>query len=272
MTQVLETLDIARKRAEMPNGLRVMSGRTLERDCETLVRHLKPGMRVLDAGCGTGTITQGIARLVNPGLVVGVDNNPGLISEAVQLAQGIDNISFEKADVYDLNRYAGKFDVVASSRTIQWVNDPLRALRQLKGAAKDGGLVYVLEENYPAIRWQPEPPGSMIKFYNAFLKWRHEMGMGNELADEMRFLFNELQFKSIETQEQPELVRRGIEPDFDAKIGIWKLVAEKRGPQIVKDGYITEAVRRQAIEEYGEWVEHDAQSQTSFYKATWGRK
>jgi ubiquinone/menaquinone biosynthesis C-methylase UbiE len=49
-----------------------------------LLPHLAPGMHVVDVGCGPGTITLDLARLVGPdGQVIGVDSAP----EAVEAAQ-----------------------------------------------------------------------------------------------------------------------------------------------------------------------------------------
>src|SRR5207302_9679818 len=61
--------------------------------------HLKPGVRVLDCGCGPGAITADVAALVAPGEVVGVDIEPGQVETARQRAaeRGIANVRFEVA-------------------------------------------------------------------------------------------------------------------------------------------------------------------------------
>ena len=47
--------------------------RTAARSAAFLLPHLRPGMRLLDFGCGPGSITVGLAGVVAPGEVVGVD-------------------------------------------------------------------------------------------------------------------------------------------------------------------------------------------------------
>src|SRR3712207_7201034 len=47
-----------------------------------LLPHLRPGMRLLDAGCGPGTITVGLAGAVQPGEVVGIDPDAGRLEQA----------------------------------------------------------------------------------------------------------------------------------------------------------------------------------------------
>ncbi|WP_424461000.1 methyltransferase domain-containing protein [Priestia megaterium] len=74
--------DAAMKRAKLTKTA-VIDNRTLENSHKRLAEILKPGMNVLDVGCGTGTITSGIAELVGPNArVVGIDNNLTLIEKA----------------------------------------------------------------------------------------------------------------------------------------------------------------------------------------------
>ena len=44
--------------------------------------HLRPGMQVLDVGCGPGSITLGLAEKVAPGEVVGTDIQQSLVQRA----------------------------------------------------------------------------------------------------------------------------------------------------------------------------------------------
>jgi SAM-dependent methyltransferase len=49
------------------DALEMMTSRTAEGRAAFFLSWLAPGMRVLDAGCGPGTITRGLARAVMPG-------------------------------------------------------------------------------------------------------------------------------------------------------------------------------------------------------------
>jgi ubiquinone/menaquinone biosynthesis C-methylase UbiE len=64
----------------------VMAARTAEREGAFFLPFLQAGMRVLDVGCGPGTITLGLARAVAPGEVVGLDNEPTAVEAARALA------------------------------------------------------------------------------------------------------------------------------------------------------------------------------------------
>ena len=78
--------------------------------------HLQPGMRLLDCGCGPGSITFGLIAAVAPGEVVGIDIDAGSVNMVRQFAteQSIANVRFEVANLYELPFPAGSFDVAFS--------------------------------------------------------------------------------------------------------------------------------------------------------------
>jgi ubiquinone/menaquinone biosynthesis C-methylase UbiE len=77
-------MDKAIKRAIMPAGTHeVLDRRNIYNANINLLGIVKAGHRVLDVGCGSGTITKGIAELAKEeGLVVGIDSSPHLIELA----------------------------------------------------------------------------------------------------------------------------------------------------------------------------------------------
>src|SRR5258708_1068164 len=102
---------------------RILGRRTLERDHRHLAGLLRPGLSVLDAGCGTGAITAGIARAVGPaGRVVGVDRNEELLAVARSEHAAIANLRFEARDATELP-YGAEFDVVTAARVLQWIGN-----------------------------------------------------------------------------------------------------------------------------------------------------
>lgn len=262
---------IARKRAEMPKSTNsILNQRTLESDHKKLSEILEPGMFVLDVGCGTGTITYGIAKAVPQGRVVGIDINDSLLSEAREKYRECDNLSFEKQDLYSLP-YESQFDIVTSARVLQWLDEPMNGLKELMKAVKRDGMIVILDYNHEKIEWNPKPPDSMLKFYTAFLKWRENAGMNNRIADHLYGMFKDLGFKDIEVSPQLETARRK-DLDFLERIDIWARVAESRGIQIVKDGYVSESARIKAIRDYRNWIENYAESQTLYLACVYGKK
>jgi ubiquinone/menaquinone biosynthesis C-methylase UbiE len=134
----------------MPTGTEgILDVRSLAANHATLAVLLRPGMTVLDAGCGTGAITRGIARAVSPGgTACGIDINAGLIARADAASAGQVNVRFEVADIRE-GRWETAFDIVTSSRVLQWLADPAGALAAMVRAARPGGTVAVLDSGIP---------------------------------------------------------------------------------------------------------------------------
>jgi ubiquinone/menaquinone biosynthesis C-methylase UbiE len=264
-------MDIARNRAEMPAGTNnILNQRTLANDHKILNELLKPAMSVLDVGCGSGAITSGIAEKVLPGKVVGIDISDTLLNEAVEKNKDHPNLSFKKQDIFSLP-YKNEFDVVTAARLLQWLEYPLEALMHLKSSAKEDGLVIILDYNHEKIEWSPNPPESMLKFYQAFLNWRANAGMNNRIADELSGMLTALGIKEIKISNQFEITKR-TDPDFEHRIDLWASVAETRGKQIVNDGFLKEDERIQATADFREWVKNSAESQTLYLLCVYGRK
>ncbi len=138
--------------------LRSHRWRTAENSADHLLPHLESGQRVLDVGCGPGTITVDLGRLVAPGEVVGVDLVAGVLEEAEQVrAQGrVDNVTFQVGDVYALDFEDGSFDVVHAHQVLQHLTDPVAALREMRRVLRPGGILAVRDSVYDGFFWAPD--------------------------------------------------------------------------------------------------------------------
>ena len=263
-------MSTAEKRAQMPTGTHsVLDRRTLEKDNANLLRVVKEGRVVLDVGCGSGSITKGIAELVGPGgHVVGIDVSDQLISHAQDNFRAIKNLHFEVADISNYS-YKNKFDVITSARVLQWVANPPEILRKMKALLKPGGCISILDYNHEKILFTPDVPPIVKKFYSAFLTWRNDAGMDNAIADHLKDMFEDLGMRSIMVEDQSEISQSGNDT-FIEEIVIWKKVAETRGKQLVADGYLTEADRQSAIHEYQQWMDNEARHMKLYLKAVTG--
>src|SRR3989449_11530815 len=108
----------------MPEGTSaILDTRSLGTGNRRLAALLRPGLSVLDVGCGTGAITRGIAEAVGRhGRAVGVDVNASMIEKARAAHRGVPSLSFEVADFLALP--AGPFDIVTAARVLQWLAGP----------------------------------------------------------------------------------------------------------------------------------------------------
>ncbi|MEU8545097.1 methyltransferase domain-containing protein [Streptomyces sp. NPDC048717] len=142
--------------------LRSHRWRTAENSAAYLLPELRPGQRVLDVGCGPGTISADLAARVAPGgLVVAVDSAPDVLdtAKAVVDERSLDNVEFAVADVHALDFADDSFDVVHAHQVLQHVGDPVRALREMRRVCRPGGVVAVRDSDYGAFTWFPASPG-----------------------------------------------------------------------------------------------------------------
>lgn len=136
-----------------------------------LLPHLKPGMRLLDVGCGPGSITLGLADAVRPGDVVGMDLSADVLELARELAaeRSVTNVAFQRGDLYDATLPAASFDVVYAHQVLQHVPRPVDALRQMGRLLRPGGLVAVRDSDYGTCTWSPPDAriGRWLAVYHA---------------------------------------------------------------------------------------------------------
>jgi SAM-dependent methyltransferase len=240
---------------------RVLNRRTLQRDHRRLAGLLRPGMSVLDVGCGTGAITAGIARVAGPeGHVLGVDRDGTLLAVARQEHQDVQNLSFENGDALTLP-FEDRFDIVTAARTLQWISQPDVAIMRMKKAARPGGRIVVLDYNHQNNLWEPDPPAEFRRFYKAFLDWRTANHWDNQIADRLPDLFCSAAIKDVRIHLDDETVQRG-DRDFTDATAIWTRVVQAIGPLIVAAGFLQERDRLQAENCYQDWVRSSLRKQT----------
>jgi ubiquinone/menaquinone biosynthesis C-methylase UbiE len=104
-------------------------------------------MRLVDFGCGAGSLTCGFAALVAPAEVVGFDTSEEAIGRARALAQddGLSNVQFDVANIYDLELPADSFDVAHFSGVLMHLKEPERALALAFRSLKPGGMLAARE-------------------------------------------------------------------------------------------------------------------------------
>jgi ubiquinone/menaquinone biosynthesis C-methylase UbiE len=137
-----------------------LGARTAARDAAFFTTHLRPGMRLLDAGCGPGSITLGLAAAVAPGEAVGVDLQPAQVEQARALAAacGFAGARFEAADIYRLPYPDGSFDAVFANGVLMHLVDPARALAELRRVLRPGGIAGLRDPDLGTTIYAPTTP------------------------------------------------------------------------------------------------------------------
>jgi ubiquinone/menaquinone biosynthesis C-methylase UbiE len=112
-----------------------------------LTPHLRAGMRLIDCGCGPGSITVDLAGIVAPGEVIGVDRREDALTHARMLARerGIANVAFEAANIYQLPYADGSFDAAFTCAVLQHLAAPLAALKEIRRVLKPDGVIGIVD-------------------------------------------------------------------------------------------------------------------------------
>ncbi len=118
----------------------------LVREVASLMQGARP-TSVLDAGCGTGLFSIGLARIFRECSFVGVDRSQGMIEVAHRQARKfkIDNARFELGDVQALRFERGSFDAVTAAGLFCNLDDPVPALNEFARVLKAGGRAFIVE-------------------------------------------------------------------------------------------------------------------------------
>lgn len=161
-----------------------------EETARVLRRLLAPDARILDAGCGPGTETLLLARLVPDGEVVGLDLAAGMVRTAFHTAQrrGVRNVAFVQGDVARLpDEFGGAFDAVVSFGAFHHYPDPDGALREMHRVLGEHGLAVVVD---PGPAW-------FKAFATPWAKWADPGWVSFYTGDELQDLFRRAGFAAF---------------------------------------------------------------------------
>jgi ubiquinone/menaquinone biosynthesis C-methylase UbiE len=147
-----------------------LSSRTATREAAFFLPFLKPGMRLLDCGCGMGALTTSLAEWLVPGEVIGIDREPSQVEAARAWAEekGIHNVRFEVGNIYDISYSDASFDAVFAFTVLEHVREPRRAMREMRRVLKPGGVAGIYDPDYEALLQEPSTPG--LQELNAIIR------------------------------------------------------------------------------------------------------
>jgi len=127
------------------------SVRTAAEAAAFVLPELSSPMRLLDFGCGPGSITIDLAEHLMPdGSVVGIDSSESVIEQARNSAikRGVSNVEFEVRSIYDTELPSESFDGVYAHQVLQHLADPVSALTEARRMMKPDGLCAVREVDW----------------------------------------------------------------------------------------------------------------------------
>ncbi len=181
-----------------PAATAIMAARTAQSHAAFFLPYLKPGMRVLDCGCGPGIITVGFAELVAPGEVIGTELEKAQTEAGQRRAakRGLTNVRFESANIYELPFPDESFDAVFISAVLGNLRKPLRGLAETCRVLKTGGIIGVKEFDDEGNLIFPADP-ELIEGIELYKRLRRHNGHDPEIGRKVPFLLSESGFREL---------------------------------------------------------------------------
>jgi ubiquinone/menaquinone biosynthesis C-methylase UbiE len=176
-------------------------GRTLAASSESFLKRtgLRPGVRVLDVGCGSGELTGWMAEVVGPAEVVGVDVDLTVLAIARERWSARRAAPrFVLADAAAVPPALGRFDVVYARFLLSHQTDPLSVLCQLRDLCLPGGVVAVEDVDIPAMFCEPRS-AAFDRATELYCRAAVARGAHPRLGPRLPALFDEAGFERIET-------------------------------------------------------------------------
>lgn len=160
---------------------------------------LKSPMRLLDFGCGPGTITVDLAEHLLPdGSVVGIDSSEEVIDQAQSNAdeKGVTNIEFAVNSVYDTGYSDDSFDAAYAHQVLQHLSEPVRALNEVRRILRPGGICAVREVDWGASAIWP-PDERLARFLEVYYKVAERNGGDAHAGRRVKQWFTEAGFSDL---------------------------------------------------------------------------
>ena len=231
--------------------------RTAAKEAGFLLPHLSPGMRLLDCGCGPGSITVGLAEAVAPGQAVGVDIEPNEYRSAwsqAAKATGI-NLHFGCADVYSLPFAENTFDAAFLHNVLSHLQRPLEVLRGIYRLLSPGGVIGISH---------PDFSGSLISPSDPLLERDHELywrlvehnGGNPAIGKHQRGLLHDAGFVRIEAVAKYSTVGTQDGVRMRAEHGGRLFGGSAIGQQMIDLGWTDRSELEQIIAAWRKWSEH----------------
>ena len=252
--------------------IRYLQSRGIAREAAFFLPYVRPGMSLLDCGCGPGSITLGLAEALAPGAVVGVDRDASRIEVAEQSAseRGVANVRFQTADVHELPFADASFDAVFAHAVLQHVKEPLRVLAEVHRVLKPGGVVGLRDDDRGSAMIAPHAP-DVVRLIELLTMVEEFNGGDPRIGRRYRELLRKTGFSEVAISASCEYDGDIAATRQRASLAVraaWAFV----GPVAIEQGWSTPEEMERLASECASWGEHpDAFSAVIWCEAV-GRK
>lgn len=167
---------------------------------------------VLDAGCGSGRITQALLERLPQGHVIAVDQSQSMIDAARERLDGAPRLELRRLDLLELE-LEQPLDAILSTATFHWIADHDALFRRLRAALRPGGRLVAQcggEGNIALLRGAAVPLTEREPYARHFAHFRPPWNYASAEVTDRRLLaagFSSARCWLAEAPQQPEQPR-----------------------------------------------------------------
>jgi len=256
-----------------PATLRQHAQRTADEAAAFLLPHLRAGMKLLDVGCGPGSITRGLAERLAPGQVVGLDLSKEALAGARRdaAARGLTNLQYEEGSVYQLRFADGSFDVVYAHQVLQHLREREAALREMLRVVRPGGFVAIRDVDWGTAAYWPRDP-----WIDRFIEVHHQTWYRNggepQMGRQLRALFNQAGVDDLQISAAVWCYATPDETTAWGEAYADRLLTSPMGERPVEYGFATRAEIESMASAFRAWGAHPDATWMFVHIAALGRK
>ncbi len=217
---------------------------------------LRPGMNIVEVGCGTGSLAREVASQVAPGEVVGVDRQEAQLDTARRLAQehAVRNLRFCRGDANDLDFPYGTFDGAYCRFLLEHVASPVDAVREMARVVKPGGWVCANEWENGCSVVHPASP-TVTHVWQALYDLQESLGGHPAIARRLYEVFTKAGLRSVEAVGQAWSITADEREKLLVYVDGAREIIRQGRDRLLGEGRVTAALLERADDEYRRLLE-----------------
>ena len=156
------------------------------------------GSKVLEAGCGVGAQTITLAKNSPDAEFTSIDISQDSIKKARDLIEKekISNVHFQQANIFNLPFEEESFDHVFVCFVLEHLQEPVKALKELRKVLKTGGSLTVIEGDHGSCYFHPETPEA-LQVWQCLIRVQAHLKANSLIGRQLYPLLNKARLKKI---------------------------------------------------------------------------